>query len=243
METEDEMKKEEEEILLKPKKKLPVKNIILYSVLAFSVIINLVVLITVLGFFRHNQRMHPPEMMPFMQDLGGIDKKDTPSPLNKEQRTKLKDLMDSFLKESEETRKKIGEKQKAIFEELKAENPDQAKIDPIIDEKAKLEADLDKLKMKHVIAASKILMPEQRAFIMQRLMQGMLGKGKIQNRLEDNRMNRPFLKRWLMNRQEKRDFNPMEKRWGRPNQRFMNHKNEMPQADKKDFGDPKKDTR
>jgi Spy/CpxP family protein refolding chaperone len=186
------------------KKAFPWKPLLLYSALGLSVLINIVVLISVLAFSRH----HPPFMQPpGFGDLGpqgpGFPEKADKArlALNDDQKTKLKDIRDNFMKSSEDDNKKLKDKKKELVDELKKDSPDTAKIKTIIDEKAKFEAELEKKRVKQVIEMQKILEPAQREILVKwLLMKGMGGRDAVGQRWQEMEK-RPFYKKWFMRRQ------------------------------------------
>ncbi len=186
------------------KRAFPWKPFITYSILGLSVLINIVVLITVLAFSRHHPPFMPP---PGLGDLGpqspGFSKKDERAKLalNQDQKAKLKDIRENFVKSSEDDNKKLRDKKAELLEELKKDNPDTAKIKALIDEKVKLEGEIDKKRIKQVIEMQKILEPAQKEVLVKWLLsKGMGGKDTLGQKWQEIEK-RPFYKRWFMRRQ------------------------------------------
>ena len=247
------------------KKAFPWKPLLLYSALGLSVLINLVVLITVLTFSRHHPPFPPPPMLGDLgsQGSGSPEKGDRARlSLNDEQKTKLKDIRDNFVKNSEDDSKRLKDKKKELLDELKKDSPDTAKIKTIIDEKVKLEGEIDKKRIKQVIEMQKILEPAQREILLKWLLSKGMGNKEAAGQKWQEMDKRPFYKKWFMKRQgfgeggfnkrqqggppfdggrqwgEKKDMHgrdrpPFEKRQGGPDQEAPDKKQAPPDIEGK----------
>ena len=82
--------------------------------------------------------------------------------LSKEQKEPIKELGQKLRKELIPLRGQLEENQLDLQAETEAENPDMAKINRLIDESAKIRAEIAKKSIANKIAIAKLLTPEQR---------------------------------------------------------------------------------
>lgn len=82
--------------------------------------------------------------------------------LDGRQKRCLIDLRLSLGREAEAARKRMGEKNKALVEEIKSETPDLTAVGKLIDEISGLQAEIQKLAVGHLIKEKELLTPEQK---------------------------------------------------------------------------------
>ena len=84
--------------------------------------------------------------------------------LNEDQINALQKEQDAFLKETEATRQDLYAKQLAIESELAKSNPDASKVDALQKEISNLQAQLDQMRVDHLIKMKKIDPDASRGF-------------------------------------------------------------------------------
>jgi len=152
------------------------KNKILASGLALTVVINVSALVT----FAYHRWLRPQ----------GKDAVSSPALeehlcLSGEQKTCFKDLMASYHAEVKEIQSQLQEKRRLLVEEMKKETLDQASIDKIVEETSRLQAEIQKKAVAHLFQEKKLLTPEQKGRYFQMLENHVCPKEHGQDSSED----------------------------------------------------------
>lgn len=120
------------------------------------------------------QRMMDPEQMSMMmfKEIG----------LSKDQQDQMKAIMEGSAKSTRELREKMEATAKAQGDLLAQETPDEAAVLKAADEIAALRAEMGRIRIKQLLAAQKILTPEQRATLREKIKERM--EQQVQMHLE-----------------------------------------------------------
>ncbi len=134
------------------------KRKILTFWLGLAVVINISALVTFAyhRFVRGWEKPAPPSV------LASTASYENALCLSSEQKTCLKDLIDSYDTEVKQIYTQLQEKRRLLVEEIKKETLDSGSIERFIEEIGRLQAEIQKKAVLHLFQEKKLLTPEQK---------------------------------------------------------------------------------
>jgi Spy/CpxP family protein refolding chaperone len=137
------------------------KNKWIVVLLIFSLAVNVAAVVTIgIQWSRHLTRHHPLSEPPFSQRHREMLHRRLD--LSEEQIQTVKESQDQFAAKMETLQNALRTKREALFQQMRAPEPDRAKIDTLLVEIATLQADVERNVVDNLLEMKDVLTTEQR---------------------------------------------------------------------------------
>lgn len=127
---------------------------------AFGFILLVIINVTALVTFAYQRWVRPQSDAPSSLPASRVCLEESLS-LNGTQKKCLKDIRLSFGQEADAVQARLVAKRKALVDEIKSETPDMSAVGKLIEDISRLQAEIQKMAVSHLIKEKQVLTPEQ----------------------------------------------------------------------------------